>query len=85
MSVARVGAFVSEQLVGLVGVGRPCDEGPKGDRFWEEFGIGRGEGAIEREGVPAVRCRYAAGCSPTSRTCSSSGFRWDIDGWNSKV
>lgn len=82
MSVVRVGAFVSEPLVGLVGVGRPCDDGLKGDRFWE-FGIGRGEGAIESEGVPPVRCSHAAGSSPTSRTCSRSGFRWDVDGWKS--
>lgn len=82
MLLVRVVAFVSEVLVGVVGVGMLCDEdAPKECRF--RAGMAIGEGARESVGVPPVRCNHAAGSSPTSRTCSSSGFRWESDGGRS--
>ena len=82
MLLVRVVAFVSEVLVGVVGVSMLCvEDAPKDCRF--RVGMGIGEGASESVGVPPVRCIHAAGSSPTSRTCSSSGFRWDGEGWRS--
>jgi hypothetical protein len=82
--LVSVVAFVREPLVGVVGVGTLCaGDMPKECRFREGMGIG--EGPSESDGVPPVRCIHTAGSSPTSRTCSRSGFRWDGESWRSYV
>lgn len=75
MLLVRVVAFVSVTLVGVVGVGIVCvGDVPKNCRFRLVIGVeGMVGRASESEGV--VRCKYAAGCSPTSRTRSTSSFR----------